>query len=110
MPDERYDSESRVLFLYPFWHQYVYLCGPDVRWCGNEAGHTRESEWSVVPAFLRDIERGDSWQPLYRHTFVGYKRICRFPETTARRIRLTIEASRWCPTVSAFEVYLSPGR
>ena len=23
--------------------------GPDVRWCGNEAGRTRESEWSVIP-------------------------------------------------------------
>ena len=23
--------------------------GPDVRWCGNEAGHGRPSEWSVVP-------------------------------------------------------------
>ncbi len=23
--------------------------GPDVRWCGNEAGHTRSSEWSVIP-------------------------------------------------------------
>lgn len=23
--------------------------GPDVRWCGNEAGRTRESEWSVLP-------------------------------------------------------------
>lgn len=23
--------------------------GPDVRWCGNEAGNTRESEWSVIP-------------------------------------------------------------
>jgi alpha-L-fucosidase len=23
--------------------------GPDVRWCGNEAGSTRKSEWSVVP-------------------------------------------------------------
>jgi alpha-L-fucosidase len=23
--------------------------GPDVRWCGNEAGATRESEWSVIP-------------------------------------------------------------
>lgn len=34
------------------------LCvsGPDVRWCGNEAGHCRESEWSVVPAALRDAK------------------------------------------------------
>lgn len=26
--------------------------GPDVRWCGNEAGKTRESEWAVVPSEL----------------------------------------------------------
>ena len=24
-------------------------CGPDVRWVGNEAGKSRQSEWSVVP-------------------------------------------------------------
>ena len=28
----------------------ISVCGPDVRWCGNEAGHCRPSEWSVVPA------------------------------------------------------------
>ena len=28
----------------------ISICGPDVRWCGNEAGHTRESEWSVLPS------------------------------------------------------------
>lgn len=26
------------------------MCGPDIRWCGNEAGDVRKSEWSVVPA------------------------------------------------------------
>ncbi|MDR6553358.1 alpha-L-fucosidase [Paenibacillus qinlingensis] len=35
----------------------INICGPDVRWCGNEAGHTRESEWSVVPAYLQDTEK-----------------------------------------------------
>ncbi len=35
----------------------ISVCGPDVRWCGNEAGHTRPSEWSVVPAYLRDQEK-----------------------------------------------------
>lgn len=34
----------------------VSVCGPDVRWCGNEAGATRPDEWSVVPASLRDAE------------------------------------------------------
>lgn len=35
----------------------INVCGPDVRWCGNEAGHCRKAEWSVVPAELRDAER-----------------------------------------------------
>ncbi len=33
------------------------VCGPDIRWCGNEAGGTRESEWSVVPRRMRDTEK-----------------------------------------------------
>ena len=31
----------------------ISICGPDVRWCGNEAGDCRTSEWSVVPERLR---------------------------------------------------------
>ena len=27
----------------------IAIKGPDVRWCGNEAGHTRQNEWSVLP-------------------------------------------------------------
>jgi alpha-L-fucosidase len=27
----------------------IAIKGPDVRWCGNEAGRTRKSEWSVLP-------------------------------------------------------------
>ena len=35
----------------------IFGCGPDVRWCGNEAGATRPSEWSVVPADMADAEK-----------------------------------------------------
>ena len=35
----------------------ISVCGPDVRWCGNEAGQTRDSEWSVVPARTADTEK-----------------------------------------------------
>ncbi|MBR6309429.1 MAG: alpha-L-fucosidase [Lachnospiraceae bacterium] len=35
----------------------ISVCGPDVRWCGNEAGHTRQSEWSVVPKRTADTEK-----------------------------------------------------
>ena len=34
----------------------ISISGPDVRWCGNEAGQTRPSEWSVVPARLSKAE------------------------------------------------------
>lgn len=35
--------------------------GPDVRWCGNEAGISRHSEWAVVPkelCFYSDVQTG----------------------------------------------------
>ncbi len=44
----------------------ISIKGPDVRWCGNEAGKTRPSEWSVVPLHertddpdRRDVDRHD---------------------------------------------------
>ena len=35
----------------------ISVCGPDTRWCGNEAGQCRKNEWSVVPAVLQDVEK-----------------------------------------------------
>ena len=35
----------------------IAVCGPDIRWCGNEAGHTRTAEWSVVPKRLINAEK-----------------------------------------------------
>ena len=35
----------------------INVCGPDIRWCGNEAGHTRKAEWSVVPRSMMDNEK-----------------------------------------------------
>lgn len=35
----------------------IAISGPDIRWCGNEAGVTRDSEWSVVPAKLAEPKK-----------------------------------------------------
>lgn len=47
----------------------IAITGPDVRWVGNEAGQTRDSEWSVLPlpqeapgAFEQDRQ---SWRSLW---------------------------------------------
>lgn len=34
----------------------INISGPDVRWCGNEAGVCRKSEWSVVPYWHSNSE------------------------------------------------------
>lgn len=34
----------------------IAICGPDIRWVGNEGGRTRKSEFSVVPEYLRMAE------------------------------------------------------
>lgn len=34
----------------------IAICGPDIRWVGNEGGKTRKSEYSVVPESLRMCE------------------------------------------------------
>lgn len=49
---ERYYSQVRK--LQP--NACISVCGPDIRWCGNEAGYTRVAEWSVVPKRARDSE------------------------------------------------------
>lgn len=34
----------------------ITICGPDVRWCGNETGQCRKEEWNVVPSRLSKCE------------------------------------------------------
>ena len=34
----------------------IAICGPDIRWVGNEGGKTRSSEYSVVPSYLAKSE------------------------------------------------------
>ncbi|MCL2508632.1 MAG: alpha-L-fucosidase [Oscillospiraceae bacterium] len=34
----------------------ISVCGPDVRWIGNESGVTRRSEWNVVPWYYSNAE------------------------------------------------------
>ena len=48
----------------------IAICGPDIRWCGNEAGDTRESEWSVIPtAFFTPEEVAANSQQADNTTF-----------------------------------------
>ncbi|QMV42538.1 alpha-L-fucosidase [Cohnella cholangitidis] len=67
-------------------------------------------EGQRVERFRLEAENGQGeWTPVFEGTVIGYKKICRIEETTARRLRLTIAESRWSPTLSGFGVYKSRG-
>ena len=54
---QRYDWERYYAFIREKQPEAVIsVAGPDVRWCGNEAGWHRAQEWSVVPAKLMSAE------------------------------------------------------
>jgi alpha-L-fucosidase len=63
-----------------------------------------------VERFRLEAWDGRRWQVVARGTTVGYKRLLRFPQTTASRVRLVIEQARAKPSMADFGLYLSPGR
>ncbi len=71
--------------------------GPDVRWCGNEAGHTRASEWSVVPMPGDD----QSWETSDR-TLSGFTRDIQGDDLGSRDVLLQSRQDRqvltWYPS------------
>ncbi len=50
------------------------------------------------------------WREIAQATTIGYKRLLRFPEVTADRVRLTIEQSRDCPTIREFGLFKASPR
>lgn len=57
-PKQIYDFEriySTVYSLQP--DCAISVCGPDIRWVGNEGGRARESEWNVVGAKYFDTDK-----------------------------------------------------
>jgi len=58
-----------------------------------------------VKSFRVEVHDGISWMEVARGETIGYKRIVRFPEVTASKVRLKIVQSRACLVISNFGVY-----
>lgn len=78
-------------YNYPAWKKLIKTLAPqavifgreDIRWCGNEAGGTRSTEWNVIPymqnpdtaSYFPDMEAQDlgSREQLYKGKFLHYQ-------------------------------------
>ena len=58
-----------------------------------------------IESFVLEYKNGNKWKQLAEGTTVGYKRLIRFKEVTAKQIRLRILSSRLNPTLSEFGLY-----
>ncbi|HPT32417.1 MAG TPA: discoidin domain-containing protein, partial [Prolixibacteraceae bacterium] len=61
-----------------------------------------------VKKFKLEALVNDSWQTIAEETTVGYKRILRFPEVTATKIRFSVEDAKACPVISNIQVFKAP--
>ena len=50
-------------------------------------------------------EATNTWRTLARGTVIGARNLVSLPDTTARRVRLVIEAARGCPALSELALY-----
>ncbi|MDO4292731.1 MAG: galactose-1-epimerase [Eubacteriales bacterium] len=96
---QRYDWEryyETIRRLQP--EACIHVCGPDIRWCGNEAGDTRASEWSVVPGRTRDTEKIASLSQQSDDTKFRQRRIAATDADLGSRAILAREAELiWYP-------------
>ncbi|WP_291527985.1 alpha-L-fucosidase [Bacteroides sp. UBA939] len=60
-------------YNYAAWRELIRTLAPeatifgreDIRWCGNEAGHTRDTEWNVIAAYKENPRTMSEYMDLY---------------------------------------------
>ena len=58
-----------------------------------------------ITSFHVEYWDDNAWQPIDKQTTIGYKRILRFPDITATKLKITIEDALACPILNAIGVY-----
>lgn len=61
-----------------------------------------------VQKFSVEVNNGEGWKEAAAGTTIGYKRILRFPNITASKLRLNIPTAKGCPLISEVGVYNAP--
>ena len=80
---------------------------------GNETTFNRFLVQEYIPLgqrvkkFTLEVFIAGEWKQIQSQTTIGYKRILRFDNVTATKLRFNIEDAKACPTISNIEIYHS---
>ena len=61
-----------------------------------------------VEEYSIEVWDGQDWKTIASGTTIGHKKLDRFPDTIARKVRLTIHRSQALPLIRAFGLYRAP--
>ncbi|HQK76358.1 MAG TPA: discoidin domain-containing protein [Candidatus Hydrogenedentes bacterium] len=58
-----------------------------------------------VRGYTIEAWQDGAWKEIVKGTTVGHKKLERFPDVTAQKVRLTVTESRTCPLIAGFGVH-----
>uniref|UniRef100_UPI0032168AF2 discoidin domain-containing protein n=1 Tax=uncultured Draconibacterium sp. TaxID=1573823 RepID=UPI0032168AF2 len=61
-----------------------------------------------IHKFVLEVDENNDWKKVAEGTTIGYKRILRFDNTKAAKVRITLETDASCITLSNIEIYNAP--
>lgn len=61
-----------------------------------------------IHRFVLEVEEDSDWKKIASGTTIGYKRIVRFADVKASKVRITLETDAPCLTLSNIEIYHAP--
>lgn len=61
-----------------------------------------------IHKFILEVEKDDGWKKIAAGTTIGYKRILRFDDVKATKVRVTLETDAPCLTLSNIEIFNAP--
>lgn len=66
------------------------------------------SKGQRVESFILEIQRKGKWETIAEGTTIGYKRLLKFPDTSAEKIRISITGARSTAIISETGLYHAP--
>jgi alpha-L-fucosidase len=62
-----------------------------------------------IESYSLEAWDGQGWKTIAEGTTIGHKKLDRFPDTTAGKVRLTIQRAQASPLIRSFGLYNAPG-